>query len=390
MSPDLNTIQRQLSAAGVDGWLLTDFRGSNAPARRILSAPACSRRWWVWIPAEGEVVKLEPAVEVGVLSALPGTAHPVSEYGHVERTLTPLVAGKRVAMEYSPAGENPYVAHVDAGTIERVRGMGAVVVSSQNLLQHFEARWSLDQFDTHLAASRALLDSFSTAANDIAVAAATGKPLSERQVTDACAARLRSAGMLVEHLNTSDTLHSRLPHYDPPEAGSAPLSAGCLVLMDHFCKLDRPGAVYADYTRVFYLGQTVPPEFARAFDAVVRAREAAVRLVESAARMGRPLPAREVDLAAREQLIAAGYQKFIAHRTGHNLGSSHVHGFGAHLDAVEHPDTRLLIPQTAFTIEPGLYFPHFGVRTEINIYLDETGHPHLTGHRPDTIESLEL
>lgn len=394
----LGEIQEALRAANVDGWLLTDFRGSNAPARRILGVPACSRRWWYWMPSQGSPVKLEPSVEAGVLAALPGgdgevggEVTLVARMEQVDEALRPLVAGKVVAMEYSPGGMNPYVSMVDAGTVERVRTWGAQVVSSQDLLQLFDARWSAKQWESHVVASRALMESFDTAVAEIAEAIRRGKPLTEFEVTARCAERLRGRGMLVEHLNTSVNANTALPHYDPTEGSSLPVASGSLVLMDHFCRLDREVSAYADYTRVYYLGRQPPAEMTRAFDAVVAAREAVVGEVESACRAGRSIRGMDLDLIARHVLIEMGYEKHIAHRTGHNLGTAHVHGNGAHLDAVEHPDDRILIPRTAFTIEPGLYFPgKFGVRTEINVYLDESLTPHITGHRPDHIELVEV
>lgn len=399
--PDIKLIQSRIAAAGFDGWLITDFRGSNAPGCRVLGAHPCSRRWWYWIPAGGAAggadacVKLEPAVEVGVLASLPGTAYLISKYEQVESALRPLVAGKRVAMEYSPEGKNPYVSHVDGGTLERVRGCGATIGSSQDLLQYFDARWTDHQWNLHLSASQLLLNNFEAAIKDIQAGIASGKPRSEYDISIACGKRLAAAGCVGFGVpNTSNTEHSRLPHYEPPSGGeqgkSALLGAGELVLMDHICKTNAPDAVYADYTRVYFLGKKVPERFEKAFEAVVGAREAALSLVESAFKAGRPLMASEADLAARRVLIAAGYEKHIAHRTGHNLGASHVHGNGAHLDAVEHPDTRLLIPETAFTIEPGLYFPDFGVRSEINVYIDAAGKVHVTGARPEAIERVEV
>jgi Xaa-Pro aminopeptidase len=390
MPVSLPEIRSHLRSAKLDAWLLTDFRGSNAPARRILGAPACSRRWWYLIRADDVALKLEPAVESGVLRDLPGEAIAVSQYEHATEALRPLLRGRTVAMEYSPGGVNPYVSHVDAGTVERVRALGATVVSSQDLLQHFDARWTGEQWQSHQAASRALLGSFDAAVREAADGIARGMPLTEYEITARCMQRLRSQGMLVEHLNTSVNEHTALPHYDPSPQGSSPIRAGDLLLMDHFCRVDRaggPSTAYADYTRVYYFGKTPPGEYARAFDAVVRAREAALAEVETACKAGRAIKGKDLDLIARRVLIEAGYEGQIAHRTGHNLGTTHVHGNGAHLDAVEHPDDRTLIPETAFTIEPGVYFAgKFGVRTEINVYIDERYRPHVTGERPERIE----
>jgi Xaa-Pro aminopeptidase len=176
------------------------------------------------------------------------------------------------------------------------------------------------------------------------------------------------------------------PHYLPMPGGSQPILPDEVLLFDLWGKVRSPGAVYADITWVAMTAAAVPPEPAAAFRAIAGARDAAVQTVVEAARSGRDLRGFEVDRAARGVLESAGYGDRILHRTGHSLGQD-VHGNGVHMDDYETHDERRVLPGTGFTVEPGLYFETFGVRTEINVFRGDAD-ARVTGPVQDAIVPL--
>ncbi|BCS34518.1 peptidase M24 [Luteitalea sp. TBR-22] len=374
MPLDVAAIQASLTAAGLDGWLLYDFHGSNPIAQSVagmLGAPKMTtRRWYYFIPAQGEPQGLVHAVERHNLDHLPGTMRPYAGRRSLDEGLDALLSGRRrVAMEYSPGCNIPYLSRVDAGTLEAVRQRGVEVVSSGDLVQQFEAVWSAVQIATHEAASAAL-HRIKDRAFDVLRQVAAGS----LQTTEYALQQQMVGWFAEEGLVSSDPpvvaamANAGNPHYLPTADAHQPIGRNQLVLLDLWGKQGTPGAVYADITWVAYTGASVPDDMARAFDAIARARDAAVQRVQAALDAGGHARGFELDQAAREVLIGAGYADAILHRTGHSLGES-VHGNGAHLDDYETRDERQLLDGSGFTIEPGLYFPTFGVRTEINVVI---------------------
>ena len=374
MALDVAAVQRALRTAGLDGWLLYDFHGSNPIAARLAGLTGgphmTTRRWYYLVPAEGEPRKLVHAIESQNLDALPGEKTVYAGRQQLDAGLTRLLAGvTRVAMEYSPNGAIPYLSRVDAGTVELLRERGVEVVSSGDLVQAFEAVWSPAQLRTHESAAAALYRIKDRAFAAAAEALAAGRRLTEYELQQAMVGWFGEEGLASDSApvvavggNAGD------PHYLPTADRHRDVVAGEVLLLDLWGKQRTPGAVYADITWVGYAG-TPPADVVRVFDTVAAARDAALALVQEAARAGREIRGWEVDRAARGVLEAAGYGGAILHRTGHNLGES-VHGNGAHLDDYETHDERRLAPGTGFTIEPGLYFDDFGVRSEINVVLE--------------------
>ena len=166
--------------------------------------------------------------------------------------------------------------------------------------------------------------------------------------------------------NVSAAENAGNPHYLPTAAAHRGIRTDDIVLLDLWGKLPRAGAVYADITWIGFTGPRVPERYATAFAAICSARDAGIRLVAETVRAGRELRGFEVDRAASAVLHEAGYADNILHRTGHSLGET-VHGNGVNMDDYETHDDRRLLPGTGFTIEPGVYFDDFGVRTEINM-----------------------
>ena len=374
MPIDVTAIQNALRADDLDGWLLYDFHGSNPIARKIVgldgSGKLTTRRWYYLIPATGEPRGLVHAIEPDSLASVPGTR---LEYAGRERLadgLRSLVDGcPRLAMEYSPDCAIPYVSRVDGGTIDQVRSLGVVVVSSGDLVQRFEAVWSERALATHRAASERLYR-----IKDQAFAL-LGDRVRGRVATDEFEVQQAMAGWFAEEGLVTDcppvvaaAESSGNPHYLPTAERSRSIKSNEPVLLDLWGKLDEPGAVYADISWVGFTGPDVADECARAFALARDGRDAAIARVKEAAAAGRDLRGWEVDRAARDVIEQAGFGAYFVHRTGHSLGEE-VHGNGVHMDDYETHDDRRLLPGTGFTVEPGLYFETFGVRTEVNVYV---------------------
>jgi Xaa-Pro dipeptidase len=392
MPIDIGAVQRALHAEGVDGWLLYDFQGSNPVSYRLAgmggAGHLATRRWFYLIPRSGEPRALVHAIERHNLDHLPGSKRIYAGRAQLEAGLTEILAGvKRVAMEYSPHCAIPYVSRVDAGTIELVRSTGADVVSSGDLIQQFEARWSDAAIATHRTAAEKLYRIKDKAFEEVSRRLRDKIATTEYDIQQKMVGWFTEEGLVAESApNVSAQENAGNPHYLATAADHRIIRENELVLLDLWGKLRQPGAVYADITWIGFTGPAIPEKMSQAFEAIRGARDAAVGAVESAAKAGREIRGFEADRAARQVLIDAGYENAILHRTGHSLGEN-VHGNGAHLDDYETHDERRLMPGSGFTIEPGLYFKDFGVRTEINMVWTAAG-PEVTGPRQKAILSL--
>jgi len=385
-------VQRALADERLDGWLLYDFQGSNPIAARLSGLAAgktmTTRRWYYLIPAHGEPRGLVHAIERHNLDGLPGDKQPYAGRDRLEDGLRGLLKGmKRVAMEYSPGNNIPYISRVDAGTIESVRELGVEVVSSGDLVQRFEALWSAEALDSHRRASDALYRVKDQAFALVRERLAAGTAMTEFDVQRAMMEWMDAEGLTSSDTpNVSAQENAGNPHYHPSQDVHRAIRPGEVLLLDLWGKLRQPGAVFADITWVGFTGPAVPDEYARAFAAARDGRDAAIAFVQSAARAGRELRGFEVDRICRDVVEKAGYGAEFIHRTGHSLGET-VHGNGVHLDDYETHDDRRLIAGTGFTIEPGVYTSRFGVRTEINMYMDERD-AYVTGPRQQDIVTL--
>jgi Xaa-Pro dipeptidase len=377
---DLDAIQAALREFGFDGWLLFDFRGSNLLARRILDLadkPLTSRRFAYCIPAQGEPRKLVHRIETGVLDHLPGGKTVYLRWQEFESGVGTLLAGmKRLALEYSPRNANPYVSRVDAGLAELVRSFGPVFSSSGDLIQLFEATWDDDQWRMHREAAVHTDSAYARVWRFIADGIRAGRPITERIVQQEIERHFAEHGLFADHLPiVAVGPHSGDPHY---EAGETPLCEGDFVLVDLWAKLNRPRAVYSDLTRVGYIGKSVPARHEEIFQIVARGRDAAIARVQEAFASGEAIQGWQVDQAARDVIDNAGYGAAFVHRTGHSIGQE-THGNGANMDNLETHEERRVLRRTCFSIEPGIYLPEFGVRSETNLFIDAGGTVHVTG-----------
>ncbi|MEM7784544.1 MAG: M24 family metallopeptidase [Planctomycetota bacterium] len=380
---DLTAIQSAIAEFGFDGWLLYDFRGLNVLALRVLDIPdeaIGSRRFFYFIPASGVPKKLVHRIEDSALDHLPGDKHVYLTWQQLDAGVKTLVGdSSKIAMEYSPRNSNPYISKVDAGTIELVRESGCEIGSSGNLIQYFEARWSDEQWQLHLQADKLNQAAFELAWKMIADHVRNGKAIRETDVQDMVMDYYASNNMTTYHPpivgvgpNSGD------PHYAPEKGSDLEIQEGDFVLLDMWVKMDVPGGVYSDITKVGYVGTEVPPQFTKVFDVVASARDAGVNCAREAFAAGREIQGWEVDRATRDVIESAGYGEYFIHRTGHNIGQE-THGNGAHMDDLETREDRLILPRTCFSVEPGIYLPEFGVRCEVDVYIDANREVHVTG-----------
>ncbi|HWG38269.1 MAG TPA: M24 family metallopeptidase [Terriglobales bacterium] len=383
-------IQHELKARGIGAWLFYDHHHRDPIAYRILGLPEAmmvTRRWYYLVPAEGTPQKLAHRIESSALDGLPGERTLYSQWGELEaglkKMLTPLGAAPRVAMQYSAGCALPAVSLADAGTVEQIRALGGCVVSSGDLISRFDATWTKAMLASHKAAGGAVDAAIQGAFQRVREHLQRGERLTEHELQHWIHSQLRNAGMESEDPPiVAVNAHAADPHYQPTASASAAISAGDLLLLDVWATPSGPDRCFYDVTWMGYClrpGESaVPAPLVQFFDALRQARDAGVALATSG-REG--LRGFEVDQAVRGVVAKAGLADFFVHRTGHSLGRD-VHATGANMDDFETHDERLILPRTAFTIEPGLYAPHgqpVGLRTEINIYVDESGRGAVTG-----------
>jgi Xaa-Pro aminopeptidase len=374
MSPDIKEIQNDLRAAKVDGWLFYDFRGRDPIAQRILKLPEGmrTRRWFYYVPTRGAPRKLVHKIEAASLASLPGETLYYAAQDELRKNLEKILhRAKHIAMQYSPKNEIPYVAMVDAGTIELVRSSGPKVVSSADLVQKYEACWSAAQLESHLMAGvaidRIVRAAFQQAANSVH----ENIPLTEYELKQWILKEFDAAGLMTEEgPDVAVGPHASDPHYAPLPGKSSPIREGDLLLLDVWGKTKASGSVYYDITWVGYLGAKVPEKQAKIFGIVRKARDKAIELIHSSIAAGKRLQGWQVDKAARDVIEKAGYGKYFFHRTGHSIGEA-IHGNGVNMDGLETRDTRHLIPRTCNSVEPGIYLPEFGIRSEVDVYVGE-------------------
>jgi Xaa-Pro aminopeptidase len=385
---NLAEIQAALREEGLDGWLFFDHHRRDPLAYRVLKftpGSMVSRRWYYFVPAQGEPVGMVHKIEAQTLAELPGTKLTYAGWSEMVDGIRKLLGNsKRIAMQYSPHCAVPYVAMVDAGTIELVRGLGVEIATSANLVQYFEARWSQEQLEGHLEAGRRVDRVRREAFERVGAKLRAAERVTEWDMQQFIAGRFREEGLYADHgPDVAVNANASNPHYDPKQESAAVIKKGDIVLMDMWAKLDRPDAVYYDITWMGFCGEEPPAAMERVFGVLREARDRAIRCVEGAVTAKRELRGYEVDDAARSFIQEQGYGEYFFHRTGHSIGTD-VHGTGANMDNLETHDERKVIAGTCFSVEPGIYLPEFGVRTEVNVYVDEN-RARVTGEKQEAI-----
>ncbi len=390
---ELDAIQSALRAASLDGWLFYDHHHRDPIGGRILGLDPhahVTRRWYYLIPATGEPRKLVHRIEQFRLDSLPGNKAQYSSWQELNSELEKMLGdATRLAMQYSPGNAIMYVSMVDAGTVEFLRGIGKEIVSSANLVSQFEAVLNAEQTASHAVAQRAIDSVLSEAWKEIGrrLRPADGKPgtLTEFDMVQWLSEGMRREGLTWENgPNVSVGANSADSHYEPTAANSRPIREGDFLLIDIWGKVDKPNTIHYDITWTGVIGREPSELEQRVFEAVRDARDAAIAVVEEAFAAKRVLYGFEPDDAARAVIANAGFGEYFTHRTGHNIAAE-LHGSGAHLDNLETHDERQILPNTCFSVEPGIYLPasygqNFGIRSEVNM-LTAPGKAWVTGPR---------
>jgi Xaa-Pro aminopeptidase len=390
----IREIQDHLVDRDLDGWLLWDFRGQNptALAALDLGGHLLTRRWAYLVPREGEPVLLVHRIEAGSLPRRPGRVVSYAGYQELHDRLREILAGRRtVAMEYCALGAIPYLSRVDAGTLELVRSLGTEVVSSADLVQLFLCRLTVDQIDSHRRAALAIDRAKDDAFRFIAERIRSGHPALETEVQSRIMHMFERGGLITDHPPiVAVDAHSGDPHYVPRTEVARPCAEGSLVLIDLWAKENDPAAVFADVTWMGFAGEQPPARVAEVFDTVLRARDLGLDTVRRGHAARERLEGWMVDRVVRDYISLRGFGDFFVHRTGHNIGAHADHGDGANLDDLETHDTRALVPGLCFSIEPGIYLPEFGVRSEINVVLQDDGPRVFTPTQREIVKILRL
>jgi Xaa-Pro dipeptidase len=374
---ELERIQRAVAAEKVDGWLFYDFRKSNPIAYKVLSLPIndfYSRRWFYFVPVQGTPTALISAVESHVLSSLPGERRIFRTWQEMQAMLKELLRpGMGVAMEYSPNNAIPVVSRVDAGTVELVRSYGVDVVSSANMAQRFEAQLSDEQIHSHREAGRRIIAVKDKLFKELGDDLRAARPLSEYSVQQRFLSLLQQADVVPELPHVAVNANSSNPHYESTASSSSPIGLGDLILFDFWAHLPAADSIFADYTWMAFAGTRaeIPMRQREVFEIVRQARDVAIAFVrQRLAGRGR-LTGSQLDDVTREVIARAGYADYFVHRTGHSITTA-IHGNGTNIDNYETQDERVLLPNTCCSIEPGIYLPEFGIRSEVNLLIFES------------------
>ncbi|MDQ2844107.1 MAG: M24 family metallopeptidase [Acidobacteriota bacterium] len=384
----IEDLQEAIRASGLEGWLFFDHHRRDPLAYRILGISTeveATRRWYYFVPAHGEARKLVHRIENRALDSLPGQKNSYSSWKDQHEKLKTLLAGcSRIAMQYSPNCAIPYISLVDAGTVELIRAAGIEVVSSAGLVQEFEARWTGKQLSSHLHSGK-LVDQIRRDAFDLLGERLRAEAtITEYEIQQFILGRFSQSFLITGHGPiVAVNEHASDPHYEPTRDNNRAINVGDFVLIDLWAKSIEPGSVYYDVTWTGYCGNEIPLEIQNVFEIVRDARKkAALFVTEKAARAER-FAGFEVDDVARGYIEQKGYGEAFFHRTGHSIGTD-VHGTGANMDNLEAHDERLVIPNTCFSIEPGIYLPKFGVRSEVNMYVGN-GFAQVTGEQQEQL-----
>ncbi|MGA3046608.1 MAG: M24 family metallopeptidase [Terracidiphilus sp.] len=383
---NLDAIQAGIREAGFDGWLFYDHHHRDPIAAGILGLDPkahVTRRWYYFIPAQGEPRKLVHCIEQGRLDSLPGAKGLYSSWQQLAAGLEAMLFdARRIAMQYSPNNDIMYVSMVDAGTVEFLRSLGKQIVSSADLVSQFEAVLSLQQIGSHNFAQKAidaiLAEAWLEMRRRLRPSDGSTGALTEYDMVQWLSEAMRREGLVWENgPNVSANANSSDSHYEPTAEKSEPIREGDFILIDIWGRREKPGSVFYDITWTGVVGRQPTEREQLVFETVRNARDAAIATIEEAFAANRPICGFEADDAAREVIRQAGFADFFTHRTGHNIANE-IHGPGAHLDNLETHDERRILPHTCFSVEPGIYLPDFGVRSEIDM-LTAPGKAWVTG-----------
>jgi Xaa-Pro dipeptidase len=393
---EIGRIQSEIQKAGIDGWLLYDFHNRDEIAYQVLGLDfkrMTTRRWFYWIPAEGEPVRLCSKVESTRLASLPGEQRLYLSWRELHASLRKVLGNARtVAMQYSPNANIPYVSTVDAGTIDLIRELGYEVVSSAALVQTFQAVLDDAGYRAHLAASTLVQqvkdEAFALVGNELRA----GRTITELDLARFIMRRFTEVGLTCEEqtpiVGTNE--HPSDPHFEPTASNSRAIAKGDTLLIDLWAKLDRPGGIYYDITWCGFVGRKPPEKYVQIFEVVRDARIAAVEFVRKRYAAGEKVLGWEVDDVCRAAVVKAGWGDYFIHRTGHSIGES-MHGNGANIDNLETKDERELVRGVCFSIEPGIYLDgEMAARSEINVFITPEGKVDVAGAEQQELVLIDV
>jgi len=375
---DLDRIRKAIKEKNIDGWLFYDFHHRDLMAYQILSLDSTkftTRRWFYYIPADGEPVRIVSAVEAKKLDSLPGSKEVYRSWQDLHRILKDTLADTvKVAMQYSPENNIPYVSVVDAGTVELIRSFGITVVSSADLVQTFEAVIDQAGYHAHLEAGEKVQKIKDEAFELVRKKVSEGEPITEYEVQQYIVKRFEEEGLTDDgdHPIVGVNDHPADPHFEPTEENTYTIKKGDTLLIDLWAKKNDETGIYYDITWCGYVGENPPEKYVEIFNTVRDARNAARDFIRERFAKNEPCYGYEVDDVCRKVVEDAGYGQYFVHRTGHSIGRE-VHGNGVHIDNLETKDERQLVPGICFSIEPGIYLPgEMAVRSEINVFITES------------------
>ncbi len=387
---DLEKIQTAIRSVGIDGWLFFDFHNRDHLGLKILNMDPhamSTRRWYYFIPASGEPIKLAHRVEPTKLDHLPGKKMMYSSWRELHSNLKEILSKPaRIAMQYSAMNAIPYISIVDGGTVELVKSFGHEIVSAADLVQQFEALLDDKAIKSHFKAGKLIDKILDEAFGEVRKSLRNKKYKTEYEIEQFIEKRFKA-----NHLITDDPLivgtndHPANPHFAPTPKNSSKIKPGDKLLIDLWAKLDKPGSIYYDITWCAFVGDEPTDEYVKAFHTVRDARRAGFKFLTERLNSGKQVAGWEVDDVCRNVVKERGYGEFFTHRTGHSIGEE-VHGNGANIDNFETQDTRFLVPGCLFSLEPGIYLEgKMGVRSELNVLIDNSHNAMITGREQEEL-----
>ncbi len=393
MNKKVTEAQKYLQEQHLDGWLLSDFHRSNELAHRFLEIPLSkmtTRRFFYWIPAKGDPIRIVHAIEADVLDAWPGEKRVFSTWQALEKELKNVLKGKqRIAMEYSPKNAIPYVSKVDAGTVDLIRSFGVEVATSADFLLYFTSVLTEEQLKSQQRAANALNEIVNRAWDLIANALKLGKTITEWDVQAHILREFQEKKLITDSSPiVGVNAHTADPHFFTAKAGSSAIRKGDFILIDLWAKEAGEKSIFGDITRVAVADSKGTAKQEEVFRAVRNGQKAGIALIRERFALKKLIQGWEVDEAVRTVIRKAGYGEYFLHRTGHSI-EVELHGSGTHMDNLEMHDARPLLPMTCFSIEPGIYLSEeFGIRLESDVLIHQDGTVEVTGGEEDELLCL--
>lgn len=390
----IKEVQQALIREGLDCWLFFDVWQHDPLAYRILRLDISlltTRRWFYLIPAVGNPLKLVHRMEENRLASLPGMTLTYSRWDELHKQLAEMLMGcHKIAMQYSPNNDLFNISYVDAGTVELVRSMGVLIVSSANLIQQVLSRVNQEAAQFHREAGQKIQSIKDTAFELIFKAIGSGHPKSELDVQQFILDKFAEQNLTCEGLKpvVAVNSHAANPHFEVMPSTNTTIKKGDRILIDLWAKVNNPEAIYYDITWCGFAGKFPPAEYSKLFNIVVEARKQAKEFVSKKMVSGEKILGWQVDDACRSYIASKGYANYFIHRTGHSIDTA-VHGSGVNIDNYETKDHREIIPGTCFSIEPGIYVGDLGVRSEIDVLIDEAGQVHVEGPEQERLVTMD-